>query len=245
MCQTPVFLEFRCSPRRAPLHLPQSEGIGLVGFEPTACRRGDRSTVTCRARLYRVQFCNIARVALLRIGWQSFRYGSKPTAFHVSWPSTGRCCGGEYGLPNSRKNRRSVVRFSRCVTRNNKTPLIKIGLVGFEPTASWSRTRRDTKLRYSPFYRICPANAVLYFAYFASDSKAVPWRQVRFGRVTRNYFVFFRTKSVDNEPLHLESQHSFLPCSHRNLFHPPSQAAWRLSFNSRPRRSAPFVPCAI
>ena len=26
-----------------------------------------------------------------------------------------------------------------------------IGLVGFEPTASWSRTRRDTKLRYSPF----------------------------------------------------------------------------------------------
>src|SRR5439155_6347722 len=25
-----------------------------------------------------------------------------------------------------------------------------IGLVGFEPTASWSRTRRDTKLRYSP-----------------------------------------------------------------------------------------------
>ena len=28
--------------------------------------------------------------------------------------------------------------------------LVKIGLVGFEPTASWSRTRRDTKLRYSP-----------------------------------------------------------------------------------------------
>ena len=84
-----------------------------------------------------------------------------------------------------------------------------------------------------------------YFAYFASDSKAVASRQVRFRCEARNYFVFFRTKSVDNEPLHLESQHSFLPCSHRNLFHPPSQAAWRLSFNSRPRRSAPFVPCAI
>ena len=28
---------------------------------------------------------------------------------------------------------------------------IFIGLVGFEPTTSWSRTRRDTKLRYSPF----------------------------------------------------------------------------------------------
>src|SRR5436190_14657983 len=36
-----------------------------------------------------------------------------------------------------------------------------IGLVGFEPTASWSRTRRSTKLSHSPFYRIFPANAVL------------------------------------------------------------------------------------
>ena len=27
-----------------------------------------------------------------------------------------------------------------------------IGLVGFEPTASWSRTRRSTKLSHSPFY---------------------------------------------------------------------------------------------
>ena len=26
-----------------------------------------------------------------------------------------------------------------------------IGLVGFEPTASWSRTRRSTKLSHSPF----------------------------------------------------------------------------------------------
>jgi hypothetical protein len=28
--------------------------------------------------------------------------------------------------------------------------LVKIGLVGFEPTASWSRTRRSTKLSHSP-----------------------------------------------------------------------------------------------
>jgi hypothetical protein len=27
---------------------------------------------------------------------------------------------------------------------------LKIGLVGFEPTASWSRTRRSTKLSHSP-----------------------------------------------------------------------------------------------
>ena len=28
--------------------------------------------------------------------------------------------------------------------------VIHIGLVGFEPTASWSRTRRSTKLSHSP-----------------------------------------------------------------------------------------------
>src|SRR6266481_3969717 len=57
--------------------------------------------------------------------------------------------------------------------------------------------------------------------------------------------VLSRTKSVDKEPHPLESQHSFLLCSPRNLFHPRLQAACRPSFNSRRRRSAPFVPCAI
>src|SRR5262249_57108579 len=70
-------------------------------------------------------------------------------------------------------------------------------------------------------------------------------RQVRVSDLARNYFVLLRTKSIDNEPLHLESQHSFLLCSPRNLLHPRFQAAGRLSFNSRPRRFAPFVPCAI
>ncbi len=49
--------------------------IGLVGFEPTACRRGDRSTISSRDHLYLVPFCNIARVALLRSEWQSFPCG--------------------------------------------------------------------------------------------------------------------------------------------------------------------------
>src|SRR5437667_4505058 len=31
-----------------------------------------------------------------------------------------------------------------------------IGLVGFEPTASWSRTRRSTKLSHSPNCLQCP-----------------------------------------------------------------------------------------
>ena len=51
----------------------------------------------------------------------------------------------------------------RCLTQAQLHLLQSegIGLVGFEPTASWSRTRRSTKLSHSPFYRICPANAVL------------------------------------------------------------------------------------
>src|SRR5438477_10892354 len=61
----------------------------------------------------------------------------------------------------------------------------------------------------------------------------------------RNHFVLSRTKNVDKEPLHSESQHSFLPCSPRNLFQPRLQAACRLSLNPQRWRSASLVPCAI
>jgi hypothetical protein len=53
---------------------------------------------------------------------------------------------------------------------------VHVGLVGFEPTASWSRTRRDTKLRYSPNWisrsRI-PSRRARYFAYVVADSKEI------------------------------------------------------------------------
>src|SRR5438874_6158545 len=60
--------------------------IGLVGFEPTACRRGDRSTLPYRAHLYLVRSCNIARVASLRSEWQSIHYRLEATVLHVSSP---------------------------------------------------------------------------------------------------------------------------------------------------------------
>ena len=34
--------------------------------------------------------------------------------------------------------------------KHSSTTVVQIGLVGFEPTASWSRTRRSTKLSHSP-----------------------------------------------------------------------------------------------
>ncbi len=53
---------------------------GWWDFEPTACRRGDHSIIAFRAHLYLVRSCNIARVALLRNEWRTFRYGVEPTA---------------------------------------------------------------------------------------------------------------------------------------------------------------------
>jgi hypothetical protein len=97
--------------------------IGLVGFEPTACRRGDRSIIPDRARLYLVRSCGIAHVALLPNEWQNFHYGLAPRAIHASLPWTRQHCGGEYDQSNPRKNLRSVVRFSGCAGHNNKTCL--------------------------------------------------------------------------------------------------------------------------
>jgi hypothetical protein len=95
--------------------------IGLVGFEPTACRHGDRSKVGCRAHVYLFRFCSIARVGLLHLEWQNFHCELRPTALHVSLPSTRQHCGGEYGQPNPRKNPRNDARFSDCAIRNNRT----------------------------------------------------------------------------------------------------------------------------
>jgi hypothetical protein len=46
-----------------------------------------------------------------------------------------------------------------------------IGLVGFEPTASWSRTRRSTKLSHSPnsFSELTPS--AHYLVHFSADGK--------------------------------------------------------------------------
>src|SRR5207248_11015174 len=87
--------------------------------------------------------------------------------------------GGECAQSNFRRSRRSAVRFSGCAIRNNKTLFAicnLIGLVGFEPTASWSRTRRSTKLSHSPKWikhATMPNRRARYFAYVAADSKEI------------------------------------------------------------------------
>src|SRR5438034_907861 len=71
-------------------------------------------------------------------------------------------------------------------------------------------------------------------------------RKIRRSHPDRKQFVVLWTKSVDNEVLHSQSQHSFLPCSPRNSFRRPLQIACLSFFNSRSRsRGTPFGPCAI
>src|SRR5205085_4453830 len=49
-----------------------------------------------------------------------------------------------------------------------------IGLVGFEPTASSSRTRRSTKLSHSPRCAAAECRGLAdYFAYLGRDSKKI------------------------------------------------------------------------
>ena len=157
--------------------------IGLVGFEPTACRRGDRATATRRVPLFLFRFCNIVRVVPPRSDWQSFRCGLSPTAVRVSSLWIRRCYGAECAQLNFRKNRRSAVRFSRCATRNNETFFDyenSIGLVGFEPTASWSRTRRSTKLSHSPKWNRYASDAALTSRILVQIARrSNPWSEAR------------------------------------------------------------------
>jgi hypothetical protein len=99
--------------RRVPLYHASSvenHFIGLVGFEPTACRRGDRSTAAYRAHLCLAQSCSIVRAVLLLSESESFRCGSGPTVLRVWLPWTPQHYGGEYAHLDRRKNPHSVVR---------------------------------------------------------------------------------------------------------------------------------------
>src|SRR5439155_991618 len=95
--------------------------IELVRAELRTCGTGHRSTISSADHHYLVPFCNIARVALLRSEWPSFPSLFAYTTLFLSSPWNHQRCGGECAQSNSRKNRRSVVRFSGCATRNNKT----------------------------------------------------------------------------------------------------------------------------
>jgi len=86
--------------------------VGLVGFEPTACRRGDRSTVAYRVHLDLAPFCSTARVVLPRTEWQSVRFALGPMVLHGLWLWNRQRCGGGHAQLNFRKSRRSAARFS-------------------------------------------------------------------------------------------------------------------------------------
>ena len=91
------------------------------------------------------------------------------------------CLGGRL-LGRERKKHVQVTnvarseRFAGAQREHKRSMMIHVGLVGFEPTASWSRTRRSTKLSHSPNWisHASMANRrARYFAYFAADSKEI------------------------------------------------------------------------
>ena len=48
----------------------------------------------------------------------------------------------------------SILFYQSCLNKNMGTtyvvPIFLVGVSGFEPEASWTRTKRDTKLRHTP-----------------------------------------------------------------------------------------------
>ena len=75
--------------------------------------------------------------------------------------------------PVAAKSKQSVPDASGICIRDM---IDHVGLVGFEPTASWSRTRRSTKLSHSPKWNLyfdVRGRRALYFAYFAAYGKEI------------------------------------------------------------------------
>src|SRR6516162_8119708 len=81
-------------------------------------------------------------------------------------------------------------------------------------TLGWLKRRRfalrltDLRVR-AGLYRLATTDGAHGSPVAAEITSVAVGRQVRSDREARNYFMLSRTKSVDNEPLHLESQHSF------------------------------------
>jgi hypothetical protein len=70
------------------------------------------------------------------------------------------------------------IRFHQWINRPRSTAMKNVGLVGFEPTASASRTQRSTKLSHSPNFLAThpPVTGPVvaqrpYFAHFARAGK--------------------------------------------------------------------------
>ena len=62
--------------------------------------------------------------------------------------------------PDDIPNRACAFGLDKKIRESNKLAYFLVGVTGLEPAASWSRTKRATKLRYTPSLYFC--NAILY-----------------------------------------------------------------------------------
>ena len=77
--------------------------------------------------------------------------------------------------------KRKILRFLCFLHKNLR---ILVGVAGFEPTASWTRTKRDTKLRHTP-------NLLIYYTDKAGKSQVLFHRVREFHPSPRSGISYF------------------------------------------------------
>src|ERR1041385_5248219 len=102
---------------------PQGHGyiIGVTGFEPATCRRGDRSTRDDQGRRGPVQFLESVPFVSPRCAYRTAPCASKSTARHASLLLIRRRYGGGIDRPHPRKTQHNADLFSGSAGCTHKT----------------------------------------------------------------------------------------------------------------------------
>ena len=95
-------------------------------------KKEQKSTHRLSEKLRQAAFFSFRRFPLRIPVWVAFGSNGKVTEFSI-----GKCS-------ENAKNPVEIERFQPDL----------VGVSGFEPEASWSRTKRDTKLRHTPLARL-------------------------------------------------------------------------------------------
>src|SRR6202521_6137615 len=97
------------------------EEIGVTGFEPATCRRGDRSTGVGPVHRGHAWFCSRVLSSWRRSGWGNFRREAKSMEFRASSPSIRRNCGVEVDPSSLYRIRYNGDLFSHSSGHKQKT----------------------------------------------------------------------------------------------------------------------------
>ena len=117
----------------------RSNPLGPAGFEPTTCRRGDRTTIGIdQVRRDLDLTCSSALFSKPRCDYKIFHCGSKSMEFRDAYLWNDRDCGAEDAHRDPHRIPHSGGRSCCCAERKRETRrgISYIGPAGFEPTTS-------------------------------------------------------------------------------------------------------------